>query len=648
MKKILYSILAAAALFTLGSCVKETEKVADENLAKVTFDLQLDGVATKAFANGASANELYVGVYDLLTGELLPELSVEKQAISGKSASFSATLIKGRSYRIAFFAQKSDNPLYTVNLKNKTVVANYAAQVPCNSDDYDCFYKLYKLTNLAENKTESLRLTRPLAQINLLTSDKDLAGAYAMGYTPNTSSIKVSKVKNTLDLFEGTLTGTEADVIFAHAACKEPSFITGYNYVAMAYILADPSKTTKTVTMSVNLKGVEATTAALDYSFPLDYVPVCRNYRTNIMGSVFTADAVFTLDIEPTFEQTENVSILSTCAKPTFSQSGDNVSIATTTQGASIYYITGTGDPAELGEPTTLYESPIAITAANTAIKAVAKKNGWNDSEFATGTFSPGGSVNPPQPGGDVTDVIDLAFTGVSGTTYTAWGPTTATSGAAYKGQSAGGNDSVQLRSNSSNSGIVTTTSAGNVSKISVVWNDNTAIERTLDIYGKASAYSDPTDLYGDNKGTKLGSIVKGTSTELTITGEYPFIGLRSSSGAMYLTSISITWGSSQGGGDEPGGDEPGGDEPGGDEPAAAPITIDGDMSDWANIDALTSTGTSRIRSWKFIADDENLYFYFVTRKNRMRTAYNVSLVFATTIEDSYKTLQGLPDHYII
>ena len=39
-----------------------------------------------------------------------------------------------------------------------------------------------------------------------------------------------------------------------------------------------------------------------------------------------------------------------------------------------------------------------------------------------------------------------------------------------------------------------------------------------------------------------LGSIVYGTSTELTITGDYPFIGLRSNSGAMYLTSISIDW----------------------------------------------------------------------------------------------------------
>lgn len=63
---------------------------------------------------------------------------------------------------------------------------------------------------------------------------------------------------------------------------------------------------------------------------------------------------------------------------------------------------------------------------------------------------------------------------------------------------------------------------------------------------------------------------------------------------------------------------------------AAAPagIKIDGDLSDWESIDACASTGTSRIRSWKFSSDANNLYFYLVLRKNRMRTEYGVTLAF--------------------
>ena len=69
-----------------------------------------------------------------------------------------------------------------------------------------------------------------------------------------------------------------------------------------------------------------------------------------------------------------------------------------------------------------------------------------------------------------------------------------------------------------------------------------------MDVYGKNSAYSAATDLYSaSTQGTKLGTIVKGTSTVLEIDGDYEYIGVRSASGAMYLTSISITWDASAG-----------------------------------------------------------------------------------------------------
>lgn len=147
-----------------------------------------------------------------------------------------------------------------------------------------------------------------------------------------------------------------------------------------------------------------------------------------------------------------------------------------------------------------------------------------------------------------VSDVLTLATTGVSGTNYTDWSGKTVTSTAVYAGQSAGSNESIQLRSKNSNSGIITTASGGNVSKVVVEWNSNTSSGRTLDIYGKNTAYSSATDLYDNSaRGTKLGSIVCGTSTELTISGDYAFIGMRSNSGAMYLTSVTVTWGSGSG-----------------------------------------------------------------------------------------------------
>ena len=112
------------------------------------------------------------------------------------------------------------------------------------------------------------------------------------------------------------------------------------------------------------------------------------------------------------------------------------------------------------------------------------------------------------------TDVLNQSWTGVSGTSYSAWTNKKSVSDAVYAGQSAGGNSSIQLRSNNSNSGVVTTTSGGKVKSITVEWQSGTTNGRTLNVYGKNSAYSDATDLYNtSNQGTLLGTIVCGTST---------------------------------------------------------------------------------------------------------------------------------------
>ena len=155
---------------------------------------------------------------------------------------------------------------------------------------------------------------------------------------------------------------------------------------------------------------------------------------------------------------------------------------------------------------------------------------------YAVFSYSEGGGAS------SVTDKLTRATTGSTGTSYKTWSGKTLTSDAVYAGQSAGSNTSIQLRSKDSNSGIITTASGGKVTKVTVEWNINTTSGRTLNVYGKNTAYSAATDLYGDNAGTLLGTIVCGTSTELTVTGDYAYVGLRSDDGAMYLTSVSVTW----------------------------------------------------------------------------------------------------------
>ena len=154
-----------------------------------------------------------------------------------------------------------------------------------------------------------------------------------------------------------------------------------------------------------------------------------------------------------------------------------------------------------------------------------------------------GGSVIPSE----LTDVITADKLKATGTSYTDFSGVKISSNAVYAGNNAKTTTGdIQLRSSNSNSGIVSTTSGGKATKVSVVWASGTADGRTIDIYGNNSPYINAKELYSTgtntNQGTKIGSIVCGTSTELVIDGNYPYVGIRSKSGALYLESVSITW----------------------------------------------------------------------------------------------------------
>lgn len=145
----------------------------------------------------------------------------------------------------------------------------------------------------------------------------------------------------------------------------------------------------------------------------------------------------------------------------------------------------------------------------------------------------------------DVFNVTDILTTVTFGTqsSYSNWNNKSATSSAVYAGNSAtNNNDNIQIRDNN-DSGIVTTSSGGKVKRIVVKWAENTTKGRTLDIYGSNTAYTNSSNLYSnEKKGTKLGSIIYGTSTELNITNDYTYVGIRSNYGSMYLDNISIIW----------------------------------------------------------------------------------------------------------
>ena len=143
-------------------------------------------------------------------------------------------------------------------------------------------------------------------------------------------------------------------------------------------------------------------------------------------------------------------------------------------------------------------------------------------------------------------DVITAEDLPATATQYTDFSGVTKTSGAVYAGNSAKNNNgSIQLRSSSSNSGIVATTSGGRIAQIIITWDNSTAKDRQIDIYGNTNPYTSAEELYetsgNTNQGELIGSLAKGETT-LTIEGNYPYVGIRSKDGALYLADITFVW----------------------------------------------------------------------------------------------------------
>ena len=153
----------------------------------------------------------------------------------------------------------------------------------------------------------------------------------------------------------------------------------------------------------------------------------------------------------------------------------------------------------------------------------------------------------PPAWAGEVKDELTLSTFGVSGNTYTDVSGKKATSDAVYAGNLAGGNDAIQLRTDNSTSGIITTTSGGKVKSIKITFNSHTTAGRIVNVYGKSSAYTAASELYNTNtRGKSIGALNIDAGTTGTITipegEEYSYIGIKSSSKAIYLDKIVIVW----------------------------------------------------------------------------------------------------------
>ena len=145
-------------------------------------------------------------------------------------------------------------------------------------------------------------------------------------------------------------------------------------------------------------------------------------------------------------------------------------------------------------------------------------------------------------PSGLMVDVLDVAFTEAAEGVYSDWADKQKNT-AVYAGNTAKGNNAIQMRTNS-HAGLWTTTSGGTLRSVTITLTANTT--NTVDVYAKNEAYGSVDDLFGNSQGTKVGSVngngSKTVRQKITLADNYTYLGIRSHSGAVYISEIRVEW----------------------------------------------------------------------------------------------------------
>lgn len=301
MKRYLLSTFTiAAAALLMTSCNDEMDnglKTGDEGT--VTFTAQLPSeMGTRAFADGLTAKHLQYAVYE--AGQSTPlKVFGDETTVVGEAEmvnlkkSVTLKLTSGKSYDVIFWADATTDSPYTFNPASQEVSVDYS-KVNNNSDNCDAFFKKETIT-VSGNQSVDVKLTRPFAQVNIGTDDFDAAKASGLEVT---QTEVVAKAFATLNLATGKVSD-EADRTFTMKAIPTASdgefpVAGGYKYLSMDYLLVGADKAT--VDVAFNYGGPQSRT--------FTNVPVQRNYRTNIYGSLLTNTTDFNVVIEPAFATT--------------------------------------------------------------------------------------------------------------------------------------------------------------------------------------------------------------------------------------------------------------------------------------------------------------------------------------------------------
>lgn len=295
MKRLSFIFACAASLVMAASCAKEST-APSADLTTVNVLVTPEVITRATTSDGSQATDLYAAVYDQKGVELEGLRKHIASASYPQAVQFQ--LVKEQSYKIVFLAQSTDAYLKDGSL-DMTSITLPAGQM--NSESLDLFTAVEEIT-VAESASKTVTLKRPFARVNFVSSEESINAAAAAGFTVSSVKASFTNLPEKYNALEKTVSGNRASVEYAVSAPCDEAFKTGYKTIAYAYVPVgngDNYLTNAQLVINDGARTVSVTS-----------LPIKANYRTNIIGDLFTSAVNYSVTIDGTFTDDTDVEIL--------------------------------------------------------------------------------------------------------------------------------------------------------------------------------------------------------------------------------------------------------------------------------------------------------------------------------------------------
>lgn len=305
MKRFFGFAAVAAVILSFASCQKEGGLAGSGNECVTEFTVQIpQAEVTKTVSEGENVGFVYYEIWD---SKFTKRLTYGKEEIVGGVMKTNFSLVKDQTYNFIFWAQKKfsgkEMPFSWETLKQ--VKVDYSLFTENNKDSYDAFYAVAEV--LADGKEKKVLLYRPFAQLNFGASTMTTSVG---DFTIQQQKVTVSGVSTVFNTVSGaastdaaaistvTFDAPKGGLVQAESTDKKDLKVggNGYFWVSMNYFLVPGDKQA-----NVEVKAKFVTSGGtVEHSVPS--VPVEKNFRTNIVGDIFTSSSDFIIEVVPDFK----------------------------------------------------------------------------------------------------------------------------------------------------------------------------------------------------------------------------------------------------------------------------------------------------------------------------------------------------------